>query len=42
MPLHEKFNWVATTRASFGIYNSKADIDVLVQAIKKVKEVFGT
>jgi len=40
MPLHEKFEWVATTRASFGIYNSKQDIDRLVKALEKVKEMF--
>lgn len=41
MPLHTKFNWVATTRASFGIYNSKEDIDVLIKALEKVEKVFG-
>lgn len=39
MPLHTSQNWVATTRASFQVYNSKADIDMLVSALKKVTEV---
>lgn len=39
MPLHTSQNWVATTRASFQVYNSKEDIDALVTALKKVKEV---
>lgn len=41
MPLHAKFEWVATTRASFNVYSTKQEIDVLVQALQKVKEVFG-
>ena len=39
MPLHTSQNWVATTRASFQVYNSKEDIDILVQALRKVKEI---
>lgn len=39
MPLHTSQNWVATTRASFQIYNSKEDIDKLVEALEKVAEV---
>jgi len=40
MPLHEHFGWAATVRASFGIYNSTDDIDRLVAALAKVKQVF--
>lgn len=40
MPLHTHFKWVATTRASFNVYTTKEDIDVLVKALGKVKEVF--
>jgi cysteine desulfurase/selenocysteine lyase len=40
MPLHRKFNWVATTRASFNVYSTKQEIDALVQALQKVKAVF--
>ncbi len=41
MPLHQKFGWQATTRASFQIYNSLADIDAFIEALKQVKKVFG-
>ncbi len=41
MPLHEKFNLPATARASFYLYNILNEVDQLVYAIYKVKEVFG-
>lgn len=41
MPLHLSNNWTATVRASFQVYNTKADIDALVAGIAKVKQVFG-
>jgi cysteine desulfurase/selenocysteine lyase len=41
MPLHEKFDLVATARASFYLYNTKDEIDRLISALYKVKEVFG-
>lgn len=41
MPLHEKYNLVATTRASFYLYNTLEEIDKLVESIYKVKHVFG-
>ncbi|KKS30506.1 MAG: Cysteine desulfurase [Candidatus Amesbacteria bacterium GW2011_GWA2_42_12] len=41
MPLHTKFGWIATTRASFNVYSTTHEIDVLVQALQKVKVVFG-
>jgi cysteine desulfurase / selenocysteine lyase len=40
-PLHEKFNIQATSRASFYLYTTKAEVDMLVQGIYKVKEYFG-
>lgn len=40
-PLMSKLNVHATTRASFGIYNSKKDIDKLVETILEAKEFFG-
>ncbi len=40
MPLHEKFNLPATTRASFYLYNTTEDVDKLVQGLKKVKRYF--
>ncbi|MES2013662.1 MAG: cysteine desulfurase [Pseudomonadota bacterium] len=41
MPLMERFGLSATARASFALYNTKADVDQLVLAIHQVQEVFG-
>ena len=38
--LHEKLNLNATARASFGIYNTKEDIDILCKAIENCRKVF--
>ena len=38
--LHEKIKVPATARASLGIYNTKEDIDVLINAINKCKKIF--
>ena len=40
MPLHNYFKWQATTRASFSVYSSKNDIDILVRGLEKVRQVF--
>ncbi len=40
-PLHEKFGIPATSRASFYIYTTKEEVDMLVNGIYKVKEMFG-
>ncbi len=40
-PLMDRFNIPATARASLAFYNTRADIDRLVAAIEKVKEVFN-
>jgi cysteine desulfurase/selenocysteine lyase len=40
-PLHEKFGIPATSRASFYLYNTKDEVDMLVHGIYKVKELFG-
>jgi len=42
MPLHEKYNLVATTRASFYLYNTFEEIDGLVSSLYKVKHIFGS
>lgn len=42
MPLHEKFNLTATARASFYLYSTIDEVDKLVEAIYKVKRVFGS
>ena len=40
-PLHEKFGIQATSRASFYLYSTKGEVDLLVNGIYKVKEMFG-
>lgn len=41
MPLHDRFNLPATTRASFYLYNTPAEVDRLVRGLDKVRKVFG-
>lgn len=41
MPLHEKFNLPATTRASFYIYNAIEEVDLLIAGLGKVQKIFG-
>lgn len=41
MPLHQEQNWIATVRASFGVYSDKEDIDKLISAFDKIKSIFG-
>lgn len=41
MPLHKHFGWQATVRASFQVYNSTHDIDVLASALQQVAKVFS-
>ena len=40
-PVMDRFGIPATARASFGLYNTKAEVDTLVDGVKKVIEVFG-
>jgi cysteine desulfurase/selenocysteine lyase len=40
-PLHEKFGIPATSRASFYLYNTKEEVDLLVNGIYKVKKMFS-
>ena len=40
-PLMQRFGIPATARASMGLYNTPAEIDVLANALEKVKEIFG-
>jgi len=40
-PVMDRFDVAATVRASFGLYNSEAEVDALVDALLKVKELFG-
>lgn len=41
MPLHKKLGIIATTRASFYVYNDKSDVDKLIEGINKAREIFG-
>ncbi len=41
-PLHEKFNLSATARASFYLYNTREEVEKLVEGIYKVKHIFRT
>jgi cysteine desulfurase/selenocysteine lyase len=41
MPIHEKFGIPSTTRASFYLYNTKEEVDLFIEALYKVKEIFG-
>ena len=38
--LHNRLNLSATARASFGVYNTKEDIDILCKAIESCRKVF--
>jgi cysteine desulfurase/selenocysteine lyase len=40
-PVMDRFRVPATSRASFGLYNSRAEIDRLVEGIGRVKEIFS-
>jgi cysteine desulfurase/selenocysteine lyase len=40
-PVMDRFGVPATTRASFAFYNTLAEIDVLVAALNKVRELFA-
>jgi cysteine desulfurase/selenocysteine lyase len=41
MPLHQRLKAVATCRASFYFYNSKEDVEKLVEGLKKVEKTLG-
>jgi len=41
MPLMDRFSVAATARASFGLYNTREDVDAFIDALHKVREVFG-
>jgi len=42
MPLHEKFNLPATARASFYLYNTRQEIDRMIESLYRVKKIFGS
>lgn len=39
-PVMDRFDVAATVRASFGLYNTREEVDVLVKGIKRVQEMF--
>lgn len=41
MPLHEKLRIPASTRASFYIYNTFEEVDLLVKTLGKARKIFG-
>ena len=40
-PLHRRLGVPATTRASFGLYNRRDDVDALIDGIKAARKVFA-
>jgi cysteine desulfurase/selenocysteine lyase len=40
-PLMQRFGVAATTRASFAVHNTRADVDALVDALAEVRRIFG-
>jgi cysteine desulfurase/selenocysteine lyase len=40
-PLMERFGTASTTRASFALYNTRADVDALVAALAKARKILG-
>ena len=39
-PLMDRLNVLGTVRASFALYNTKEEIDILVEGIKRVAKMF--
>ena len=40
-PVMDRFDVAATVRASFGLYNTRQEVDALVEALGRVQEIFG-
>ena len=40
-PLMDHFDIAGTVRASFGLYNTRADVDRLIDGLGEVREIFG-
>ncbi len=41
MPIHDRFRIPATTRASFYLYNTEADVERLAAGLKRVIQIFA-
>ena len=39
-PLMERFDIPSAARASFGLYNTREDVDILASSLEKVNEIF--
>jgi cysteine desulfurase/selenocysteine lyase len=37
----ERFGVTSTTRASFALYNTRAEIDVMIEALAKARKILG-
>jgi len=40
-PVMDHYGVTGTARASLGVYNTEADIDALIEGLKKVQGIFG-
>jgi cysteine desulfurase/selenocysteine lyase len=40
-PLMKRFDVAATTRASFAVHNTRADVDTMIDALNEVRRIFG-
>jgi cysteine desulfurase/selenocysteine lyase len=40
-PIMDRFGVPATARASFAVYNTREDVDVLIEALRVARELFG-
>lgn len=40
-PLMERFGTASTTRASFALYNTRTEVDVLIEALGKARKILG-
>jgi cysteine desulfurase/selenocysteine lyase len=41
MPVMERFGVAATARASFALYNNRADVDRLIVGLQRAVEIFA-
>ena len=41
-PVMDRFDVAATVRASFGLYNTRDEVDALAASLRRVQEIFGS
>jgi cysteine desulfurase/selenocysteine lyase len=39
MPLHERFGWAASARASFYFYNTLSEVDAFIDAVDRAVQM---